>query len=684
MSMVHKLLSMNFNISILILLLAFVRISAQNNESEISLDTLDCSKVNNKDEQIKCIDQGYRLGFKSYIKKPDRTFEMAKELLAISKNINYDLGIAKSKQLIGRVSMFKKSDSVSFKLAEEALAFAQEIEADTVYLDCINVLGFGHYKNKQLHKVFEYNTMGLDFAKKINNWDKTYTFTVNAASIFMEINEYEKALDYFNQALELLKEKKDSFKLAQLYVNMSSAYWKKENLGKAQKYLNLAIKIPELNNSEILLGQAYTLRGEIAFKNGSTELAEQYYNEALEILSATKSNLRIVDAAVGLSKIESSRAHYNQALKIASNALKMAKDSNYFQGVLTLNQLLHEINSNLNRFELASQFLVNYTTLNDSLKIAQNNHKFRIELTELSLVKEKEILQLRIDKNESRQKMIIGLSVFAVGILGGIIFFVRRNERKYRSMNIKLNKSKTELENQSKLLLEANRTKEKLFAIIGHDLKAPIQSFQGLLRLFNSGDINQTELVSFIPKLRTDIDYISFTLNNLLSWGKTQMSGSVTNPNEVLVKQIVTENINLLSEVAEHKSINLFNEVNEDVLVWCDRNHLSIVIRNLLNNALKFTAEKGAIKVRASEKKTFWEISVSDTGIGMNDEMINNIFSQEHNTSNHGTNNEKGTGLGLVLCKEMVEKNNGSIWVESNLNEGSCFYFSVPKSKNNE
>ena len=193
--------------------------------------------------------------------------------------------------------------------------------------------------------------------------------------------------------------------------------------------------------------------------------------------------------------------------------------------------------------------------------------------------------------------------------------------------------------------------------------------------------MSKDEFLSFVPKLKTDIDHISFTLNNLLSWGQTQMNGSITKPGITALETIVGDNIALLSEIASSKSIKLINRLEHHTLTWSDADQMDIVIRNLISNALKFTPEKGMVTIGATEKPNQWEIYVRDNGIGMNEETMGKIFNRNSSHTTYGTNDEKGTGLGLSLCKEMVEKNNGIIWVKSAPGKGSSFYFTIPKAK---
>lgn len=330
----------------------------------------------------------------------------------------------------------------------------------------------------------------------------------------------------------------------------------------------------------------------------------------------------------------------------------------------------------------ALAYLETFKTLSDSLFMDKNKQSLSLLETKLHYEQEKQEL---IEANEAalaKQRNYIYFSIIILFILSIILFVIRRSENIQKKLNKKLkDKSEAVIQREAQLH-EINKTNTKLFSIIGHDLRGPIGGLQGILKMFTDGDISTKELISFIPKLKTDVENISFTLNNLLSWGLNQLNGVVTKPKRVSLSYLVGNNIRLLSEIAKSKSIKIINQLPENPRIWADNNQIDIVIRNLLSNAIKFTPENGLITIEAKEKSDMWQVSVRDTGIGMTAEMQRSIFKDSSNITTYGTNNEKGTGLGLSLCKEMVHKNNGEIWVESVPRKGTTFYFTVPRAQN--
>ena len=261
-----------------------------------------------------------------------------------------------------------------------------------------------------------------------------------------------------------------------------------------------------------------------------------------------------------------------------------------------------------------------------------------------------------------------------------IIYLVYRSKKLQQRLTRELEAKQEILEKRKSELQADNETKVKLFSVIGHDLRGPVGALKELLQIFKDGEISINELASYMPKLRSDVDHIFFTLNNLLSWGYSQLNGAVTRPTSVLLEGIAAENIKLLNEIAENKSIKIISEIPANTQVWSDPHQVDIVLRNLISNALKFTPENGMVTLHAEEKEEYWIISIRDTGVGMDRLTLQKIFKEENTHSTYGTANEKGTGLGLSLCKEMIRKNGGEIWVDSLLRKGSTFYFTLPKA----
>ena len=230
-------------------------------------------------------------------------------------------------------------------------------------------------------------------------------------------------------------------------------------------------------------------------------------------------------------------------------------------------------------------------------------------------------------------------------------------------------------------LKEANYTKDKLFSIIAHDLKGPIGNFQPILELLtNADDLEEADRNALMDGLLQGSKTAFSLLENLLSWARSQSDGIKLSPKQFIIGEIINKNVDLLSSTANQKAIRIEVKMDDKLTAFADIDSINLVIRNLLSNAIKFTPNQGTITISANDIGRNIEVSIKDNGIGIKKEVIVKLFNLNSGIISSGTNQEKGSGLGLVLCKDFVEKNGGEIRVESTLGVGSKFIFTVPKS----
>lgn len=229
------------------------------------------------------------------------------------------------------------------------------------------------------------------------------------------------------------------------------------------------------------------------------------------------------------------------------------------------------------------------------------------------------------------------------------------------------------LENQTIELEKINKLKDKLFSIIAHDLKSPFASLVSMLKILSDGQLTIDEFKEYLPKLTENVEYTSTMLENLLNWSRSQIDAVNIVSEKLDLKEIINNEIIFFSKKAAEKNIDISNEIAENTFIYADRNTVDLVFRNLFSNAIKFcnTADSITISSKINDEKLI--ITFADTGIGMSADKVNKLFGTEI-FSTYGTNKEKGTGLGLLLCKDFIEKNGGSIRVESEEGKGTIFY----------
>jgi len=236
------------------------------------------------------------------------------------------------------------------------------------------------------------------------------------------------------------------------------------------------------------------------------------------------------------------------------------------------------------------------------------------------------------------------------------------------------------LEKQAEELREANSVKNKLFSIISHDLKSPMYAMRNLFNSIVQLNLSGKEIKEMLPDVINDLNYTTDLMENLLQWAKCQMQSNVIHPQKVDVTKLIDQVVQLLHLQTDAKKISIEKTTDLPAYAWADKDIINLVLRNLMSNAIKFTPEKGRIIIGTHESSSFVEIYVRDSGMGISKEEMAKINSNSFYTSN-GTNSEVGTGLGLMLCKEFLAKNNGHMMIESEPGVGSTFSFTLPLAK---
>ncbi|MBN1650057.1 MAG: hybrid sensor histidine kinase/response regulator [Bacteroidales bacterium] len=241
-------------------------------------------------------------------------------------------------------------------------------------------------------------------------------------------------------------------------------------------------------------------------------------------------------------------------------------------------------------------------------------------------------------------------------------------------------KAEEKLKNQNKELKKINAEKDKFFSIIAHDLKGPFSSILGFSDLLvedtksaDSADVQHyAKIIQLSAKRAMDL------LSNLMEWSQSQTGRMVFNPVILDLHKLINELLILFSSIAANKFITLFKDIPDNISVYADYSMFNTILRNLVSNAIKFSDSGGIIKITAREDHSNITIKVSDDGVGIPKKALDKLFQIDSDYTTPGTQNEKGTGLGLILCKEFVEKHGGKIWVESEEGKGSNFTFTIP------
>ncbi len=610
----------------------------------------------------------------------DSLLLLANESLKLSKEINYTKGESQGLIILGNYYADNSKKEKALELFIEALSKAEEINDIKLILRAKSSLAIGYTYLEDYTEALKQYYKSIEIAKENNEDAWLSSMYISITVIYSIQKEYKECIYFLTKSMELNKKIGNERMTAITLTNLTSTYINDNNIEKASKTIDEAIQILEKLQIDDWLTFAYELKGNIY-------LAKEDYKSAL--IWFKKSEVKYEHIAIerykiplynGIAKAHLGLKEYKQTEKYALNALALSKKFESLDQRDDILKTLYLLKKNTNKTAKALIYLEELKAISDSINIKNNKKELRILKSKFAFEQEKEKYLLENEKKIAQQKIYFYVALIIIIAFSMIIFILKKNNKTKEKLNKKLTHKTEELKKNETFLKNANDTKSKLFSIIAHDLKGPINSFKGIFELLELGQINTEEFMNLAPKLGENMNGISFTLNNLLTWGQTQVNGIVTNPENIDVNKIATQNKNLLSKIAEQKSITVINNISTSSFALADKDQVSILMRNLMSNALKFTPKNGTITIGTTDNNDCWEIYIKDTGIGLSNEALSKIFKTNETFTTYGTNNEKGTGLGLLLCKEMAENNNGKIRVESTLNKGTCFYFTLPKA----
>jgi len=546
---------------------------------------------------------------------------------------DFTKGIAISNQYLG-IGYYYLSDY------EKALAYF--FEALTSY-EKLNFQKGVAYINNNIGAVYEDRS---DFIKALEYYTKSYQLKkelkinassslANIANIYCEQNDFEKGLEYYLKS-EKEKEKFNSNTgKASLYSNISGCYVELSEFSKAQSYILKAIKIDTSRKNSYGYSFDLQIYGDLEKARNNNQYALSKYLKSYQIAKSNNHLDLQISSTSKISKLYSNIGNYKKAYEFHSELL-LIKDKVHFQE---------------NKEAIANLDVV-YETEKKIQTIGLLSSKNNL------LLKENELKDLTIEKDR-----LIRFGLISGAILLLLILFLL-----YKQFKIKM-KTNLLLNNQNKELEELNATKDKLFSIVAHDLKNPVSGFKNLTESMSVGfeKIPQEMLQKLISQLRDSSHQLFDVLTNLLTWSNSQRNTIRLDKENVFPKKEVDGIIGMCQINLNAKSITIINELEETFTVNTDKNILNTVFRNLIMNAIKFTSEKGFIKI-FKENNT---IVIEDSGIGMSNEDINKLFDITKDVASIGDSVEKGTGLGLLLSKELLDKVSVEIKIESTLGKGT-------------
>ncbi|HTN47034.1 MAG TPA: tetratricopeptide repeat protein [Flavipsychrobacter sp.] len=531
-----------------------------------------------------------------------------------------------------------------------------------------NSLGIIEGKSGNFQEALENFYAALKIFEKAGNKEGIAKTYLKLGVAYELTGNFDRGLEYYQKTLVLTKGKPVSGDIITLYNNIGSLYCRKGEFEKAIPYFEKSLELSSIAKFKQMRGYPLLNLGKVYARLGEEKKGLEYMQQALAVTVSEKTPDQEALTLVNLAEVTADTQEANRYLV---RALFIAENLGEKQLQVEALDAMTSFYKKTKRFEQALASAEKRDILHDSIFSLEKAK----EIANLQAVYELEKSNSKIDeleaanrKNTIFRNTIITIAVILALLLCLMSVFLWR----IRNLNRKLQQSEQALK-------KANEDKDKLFSVIGHDLRNHVANVPVVLEMLEEEEFTEDERKFLLDSLKDNAYAAKDTLEKLLSWGKSQLKGIVAIPSTFNARLQITNKLRLMKTASEQKQIKLVNNIAEDIQVFADEEHFKFVMRNLLSNAIKYTHHHGLILIDAARHNGFVTFSVQDNGIGMDEGQKQHVF-DSFNISNEGTDQEKGNGIGLMLCKEFIAKNNGKIWVESDKGKGSTFYFSLKEA----
>ena len=569
------------------------------------------------------------------------------------KQLNDTLGIAKVSNSIGLIEIKRGNYREGLKNSLSAINIFESKNLRDELSSAYNNLAEAYYNTHQIDKALEFNFKALNVREQLRDSTGIKTSTKNIAMLYSQRKEHRKAIEYYEKVLTLVNPDKDQDLRGEILPMIGEEYVQFKDYGKASTYLIEGLKYNRENkNSEGIL-RALNSIGNLNLKLKNVRTAEIQLNEALTIAQQSNNKTEL---------LKNYRLHK-----------ELDSTKGYFQNAFFWQSKYYDLKEELEQQSQPKIPVNTDTIIEDTDSIDETTQAEK----DATLLKEKQYKNLKL--------LLYGLlGAFVIALTFLLLIYLKRKSRLKYTQELEEKNIQIQLQNEAILeqanhLEETNKVKDRLFSIVSHDLKDSVSSIKAFLDLLKEDSISKDEFYELIPELSENANNASLLLFNLLNWSKSQMQNLESHPELFNIQDVFHTKMSLVEQKVEQKSIVLIDESQRD-FVYADKSMIEIVVQNLITNAVKFSRVGDIITVSNKDYNGKALICVEDTGVGISKENLDKLF-KNGTFSTIGTKNEKGTGLGLTICKELVELNNGRIWVESTENVGTKFYVELPKIK---
>lgn len=536
----------------------------------------------------------------------------------------------------------------------------------------------------------EYGFKALKIFENSPHFLELSSCLLSLARTLVELGNFQKANQFIHQALRLGMNHSHDLIQAEAYREHSYLLTELNQLDSALYYSDKGIALFEKLGDSLDISVLYGRKSRIYFQQKNFEKSRQYAYNALAIDTLVNNRRGLGIAYYQVAQNEHALQNRVKAISQLKHSIRINNEIENLTWQIKAHELLSTLYLESNRPELAAAELQKVSKFKDDLYNSEKNGQIQ-EMQSLHELEAKEsTIKLLEKENALKQQQVKNQRLFLAFLLVGMLLLVllifvltrlraiqNKTNRDLATKNVAIEQQKHAIQVQAENLRQLDQLKTKLFSVISHDLRGPIANLQSLLDMFTKKLMTADEFIMLSDKLKANLNVTQRTLENLLNWALNQMDGIKTEKKKIEITSSIEEACRLMEEDATRKNVFLHKQLNEPLFVWADADQLQLILRNLIHNAIKFSTLNDRIHILAFRKNNHCQITIKDSGIGMTHEEIDTLIGSKEHFSKAGTQQEKGTGLGLLLCKEFIIRNGGDLKIKSVIGAGTEVSFTL-------
>lgn len=625
------------------------------------------------------------------IANPDQVNQDSLEVLLSGKKGKERL------QLLNEVAtqVRESNQKIAFIFSKEADSLASVLRDTSAKSRALENIGWIYYRQGNWQKSFDYSSDAYRMAIAAGDKLQAARLMNNLGALYYEQMNYQKAIEHFRKGYELATEVDDLYTRIRSLNNVALNYTQSGNQDSALYFAQTSIRLNEEAGSPYLTSFAHRVIGDVYLAKGNYDTAQVIFSKSLALARAQK--VKSFEAGV-LHRLGNALllgGKLKEAKEILSYSVEFCEQEGFLDELARSHKYLSQVYEKEGNIQKAFAHLQSYQVFNDSLVNKSNRDRLNLlqgmfeknlEKSELELLKAQNENQAFRLESSKRNVLILSLGLAVIAVLLVRMYFLNSSVSKTNEDLVlkqkRIEEQNQALESQSAQLLMINETKNKLFSILGHDLRGPVGQVKSVVDLLIRNQLDKKEFEILASTLKKDIDSVNFTLNNTLQWSMTQMDGFKINASEFNLRSTVDHSLLLLESSFKEKHLTVINQMEDEVTAFADPNLIEVAVRNVLNNAAKFSNAGGSVLIFSEKTPDHVSVCIQDEGVGMTSEQIKSILADSYSItkSKPGTQKEKGSGLGLQLTKEFIRKNGGEVVIESQIGRGTKFCIQLPST----